>query len=459
MTITSAARVATMERARRALARERRARADAELASARAALLARTGAALDGSLELDQTLRALAGACVPELGSLCVIDVREEDGRTRRFALRRDDGRDGVIERCMTYPPESGPALTDTSGVSDGAGFLLARVTDVDLPALMTGVDHDGLWAGLLPASLMCAPLRVGGRVIGIIGLVASLDRRPFEPSDLELLRAIASRASLAIGNARSFDAARRASVMRDEVLAVVSHDLRNPLATISMALNRLGDDSEIGSRRRDEFLKIAHASVDWMQRMIQDLLDAASIDAGRLSIEPRDSDLSVLVVHAAAMFEQTCADQGITLTTEVPEQISRIQLDPERILQLIGNLLSNAVKFTPRDGRVSLSVIERDREIVVSVRDSGPGIPAGDIPHLFDRFWHARRSARVRGNGLGLSIAKGILDAHGGRIWVETAEGIGSTFSFGLPRATRAARHASIPLTAELPTYLSTAL
>jgi signal transduction histidine kinase len=110
---------------------------------------------------------------------------------------------------------------------------------------------------------------------------------------------------------------------------------------------------------------------------------------------------------------------------------------DPERIRQLIGNLLSNAVKFTPAGGRVTLSARDCGKEILVSVEDGGPGIPTEDLPHLFDRFWHARRTARVGGTGLGLNIAKGIVEAHGGRIWVETAEGVGSTFFFSLPHAT----------------------
>ena len=436
MTLTSVPRAATVEKARGALARERRARADAEVAGARASLLARTSAALDGSLELEHTLRALAGVCVPELASLVVIHVSEEDGRTHRFALRAAAGEGHTVEQCATYPPGSGPSLSEAPAIAEGDGFLLTHVTDIELPPLLTGVDHAGLWSGLLPASLMCAPLRVGTRTVGAIGLVAGMERRPFDTGDLELLRAIAARASLAIGNSRSYDKARRASALRDDVLAVVSHDLRNPLATIAMALSRLSDDSEITPHRREELLSIARASVDWMQRMIQDLLDVASIDSGRLSIERRDSDPLMLLVLSGTMFEQAFADQGVRFTTDFPERLPRVNVDPERMLQLLGNLLSNAVKFAPRGSEVTLSATERGRDLLVSVRDRGPGIPAADVPHVFDRFWHARRTARVRGTGLGLSIAKGIVDAHGGRIWVDTSEGAGSTFSFSLPRS-----------------------
>lgn len=220
------------------------------------------------------------------------------------------------------------------------------------------------------------------------------------------------------------------------DILAVVSHDLRNPLATIAMAISRLGDGNEVPERRRTECLKLANASIEWMQRMIQDLLDAASIDAGRLSVDQRDSDLVVLLVLAASMFEDRCAEQGITLTTELPERLPRVNVDGDRILQLVGNLMSNAVKFAPGGSRITLAVVDRGRDVVVSVRDEGPGIPADHVPHLFDRYWHARRGARAQGTGLGLCIAKGIAEAHQGHLWVETVEGFGSTFLFSLPHA-----------------------
>lgn len=228
------------------------------------------------------------------------------------------------------------------------------------------------------------------------------------------------------------------------DILAVVSHDLRNPLATIAMAISRLGDGTDVPERRRTECLKLANASIEWMQRMIQDLLDAASIDAGRLSVEQRESDLVVLLVLAASMFEDRCAELGITLKTELPERLPRVNIDADRILQLVGNLMSNAVKFAPSGSRITLSVIDRGRDVVVSVRDEGPGIPAEHVPHLFDRFWHARRGARSQGTGLGLCIAKGIAEAHDGHLWVETIEGLGSTFLFSIPQPLHTPRTAT---------------
>jgi signal transduction histidine kinase len=280
----------------------------------------------------------------------------------------------------------------------------------------------------------MCAPLLAGGGITGAIALVAGVGRRHYDHSDLALLDEIACQASLAMENARLFAKARHATTLRDDVLAVVSHDLRNPLAAISMVIGRLEEVPELKGENPTRLLHIARDSIEWMQHMIQDLLDVASIDAGRLSIEPASTDLVILLVQAGTLFERLFADQAITFGLDLPEWLPPVRADYERILQVVGNLLSNAAKFTPPTGQVTLSAHAREHEVVVSVRDTGRGVPPSDLPHLFDRFWHARRGAKVRGTGLGLSIAKGIVDAHGGRIWIDTPRASGSVFSFALP-------------------------
>jgi PAS domain S-box-containing protein len=227
---------------------------------------------------------------------------------------------------------------------------------------------------------------------------------------------------------------ARRATALRDEMLAIVSHDLRNPLAAISTALALLEDSPEPTGQRRMKLLRIARESSEWMDRMIRDLLDIASIDSGRLSIERQSVDAVILLVRAHALFEPMFTAKRIQFTLDVPERLPRIELDEDRILQLIGNLLSNAAKFTGPKGRVTLSARHTGAELIVTVQDTGPGIRRADLPHVFDRFWHGRQTVPVGGTGLGLSIAKGIVDTHGGRIWVDTEEGIGSRFSFSLP-------------------------
>jgi len=233
-----------------------------------------------------------------------------------------------------------------------------------------------------------------------------------------------------------------RARMLREDVLATVSHDLRTPLATMSMTLARLRGSAQADGKTRARLLRIARESLDWMQRMVQDLLDAASIEAGQLLIHATAKDPIIVLVRAGALFEHLFADQDVAFSVDLPEVLPRVEVDEQRILQVLGNLLSNAAKFTPSGGRVILSARARAGEIVVGVRDTGPGIPRADVPHLFDRFWSARRGEERHGTGLGLAIAKGIVEAHGGRIRVETAEGAGSQFSFTLPLALETQRY-----------------
>jgi len=215
-----------------------------------------------------------------------------------------------------------------------------------------------------------------------------------------------------------------------------VAHDLRNPLSTILMqlwALRRHGEEPERRSVKPAE--AIEHAAKR-LNRLIQDLLDVASIERGQLSLQLQEQDPARMVLQALHMFEVEAQQHGITLTASVPTNLSLVMADNVRIIQVLGNLLRNAVKFTPRDGRVVVSVEERDGKLIFSVRDTGAGIASEHLDRIFDRYWQSADGSRARGTGLGLSIAKGIVDAHGGKIWVESRVGEGSTFSFSVPRA-----------------------
>jgi signal transduction histidine kinase len=170
------------------------------------------------------------------------------------------------------------------------------------------------------------------------------------------------------------------------------------------------------------------------MQRLIQDLLDVAAIDAGRLSLERQAEDAAAIVQKLSSMFEHAAAERQIAFRTEVAPDLPAVHGDAGRILQVLANVVGNAVKFTEPGGSVSVAVGSRGADVLFSVTDTGPGIPPEHLPHLFDLYWHARRTARHRGSGYGLAIAKGIVEAHGGRIWAESVPGSGSTFSFTIP-------------------------
>jgi signal transduction histidine kinase len=191
------------------------------------------------------------------------------------------------------------------------------------------------------------------------------------------------------------------------------------------------------------ELLESIEESATWAFHIIQDLLDVASIDAGRLSIDVQPQALTPILMRAQAMFLPVAADRELTLDVATPadDRLPLVTIDADRVLQVLGNLLQNACKFTPAGGTIRVSATALPGAVEVAVSDTGPGIAPDDISKVFERFWHAGRQSKVRSTGLGLAIARGIVDAHGGRLWVDSTVGRGSTFFFTLPTTLRGDR------------------
>jgi signal transduction histidine kinase len=171
------------------------------------------------------------------------------------------------------------------------------------------------------------------------------------------------------------------------------------------------------------------------MNRLTHDLLDVKRIEQGRLSVDPRPETISVIVRDAVDLLRPLADAQALAFESEVPADLPKVLADAARMQQVLSNLVGNAIKFTPRGGRITLRAAAEPGEVRVAVSDTGPGIPADQLPHVFGRFWQGGR-ADSRGIGLGLAIARGIVEAHRGRIWVESQPGTGSTFYFTLPVA-----------------------
>jgi len=172
------------------------------------------------------------------------------------------------------------------------------------------------------------------------------------------------------------------------------------------------------------------------MNRQIGDLLDTVRIHAGKLALELENVDVSTILHQAEETFRPLAQKRGIRLEVVPPADGMAVRADPLRVSQIVGNIVGNAIKFTPETGSVTLSTSPNGKDVAIHVSDSGPGIPPADVEHLFENFWQARRNDH-RGVGLGLAIAKAVVEAHGGKIWCESAVGHGSTFSFTLPKAT----------------------
>jgi signal transduction histidine kinase len=237
-----------------------------------------------------------------------------------------------------------------------------------------------------------------------------------------------------AVERQRLVDAAVRATAARDLVLGVVAHDLRDPLSAIKMCAGVLGNAPSASSVA--ELAGVVRQSAEWMERIIRDLLDVTAIEAGRLAVDLEPVSPCEVAERLRTRYLPIATGRGCALAVAVDPALPEVSGDGERLAQALGNLLGNAIKFTPAGGTVRLAMaLAPAGGVRFEVRDTGPGIPAEHLPHLFDRFWQARETRRA-GAGLGLAIAQGIARAHGGELSVESAPGAGARFWFDVGAA-----------------------
>jgi signal transduction histidine kinase len=327
-------------------------------------------------------------------------------------------------------------ALLSAVAGEDATLFLFVLVLGVGLVAIVAGLGPALLATFLSLAA--CAYLLEPTRSIGVSAGLAALRLAGFGAVSLAMAWAVGSLRASYRRAARQQVALERAVRLRDEVLAVVSHDLKAPLGAIRLsgdALTRLAARTPEVGRHAARIV----SSTEHMERLIHDLLDAASIDAGRLSVERMRQSAEDVAREALDRVQAAADAAGVRVSLAVagggPFPVS---CDRGRILQALGNLLVNAVNATARGGSVTLEVRSAPDAVVLGVRDTGIGIDPDELPHLFDRFRRGR-TARYRGSGLGLTIAKGIAEAHGGSIRVESRPGEGSLFELVLPQGERA--------------------
>jgi signal transduction histidine kinase len=219
---------------------------------------------------------------------------------------------------------------------------------------------------------------------------------------------------------------------VRDETLGIVSHDLRNPLTTIALSADLL---SSAPAEQQQELADTIRLSARQMQRLIQDLLDVARVEAGGLAIAPVEIEVEPLVREVCAANEPIAELKKQRLTCDVRGPLPTICADRDRIVQVLGNLIGNALKFTPERGMVVVEVEHRGKCVNFMVRDSGPGIPSADLKNVFTPYWQAKKTAHM-GAGLGLAIVRGIVEAHGGQVWAENVAAGGAMFTFTIPTA-----------------------
>jgi signal transduction histidine kinase/PAS domain-containing protein len=389
-------------------------------------LLVDAAAVLATSLDRDTILNGIIDLLVPGMADWCAIEL-VEDGQSVAAAVRpTSSAPDGAPAATA---PAAGIARVLRTGCAERHGLLspelLARLARDDRQ--LQGLRAIGAGSALI------VPLVVRDRIGGALSVVAA--GRRYAAADLELIEELARRAALALDNARLYEEAQRAARLREDLLAIVSHDLKNPLDAINMSAHLLSTAllpaDESGRARR--LVATIQRSASRMEYLIGDLLDMATVRAGRLALERRCEDAQALFEDALDLQEPLALEKGVRLYRQLRLQEVQLDCDRDRVMQVVANLVGNAVKFCRSEDSVTVSGELVDGMAQLIVRDCGPGVPEEERAHLFEPYWSAQRHAR-RGTGLGLYIARGIVEAHGGRIWVESEVGVGSSFCFTLP-------------------------
>jgi len=290
--------------------------------------------------------------------------------------------------------------------------------------------------------SMLIVPMFRHSDVIGVISLVHQ-EVGAFSDAHIELLQTFADQAVIAIENVRLFkelEGANRelsvASQHKSEFLANMSHELRTPLNAIIgfsevLSERMFGDLNE----KQEEYLKDIYASGTHLLSLINDILDLSKIEAGRMELELTDFDLPTALDNALTLVRERAGRRNITLRTSVDERLGEVRADERKIRQVVLNLLSNAIKFTPESGRIEVAAVPRDGSVEISVADTGVGIAREDHEAVFEEFRQVGTAdKKVEGTGLGLTLCRKFVELHGGRIWVKSEVGVGSTFTFTIP-------------------------
>jgi signal transduction histidine kinase len=418
---------------------EQLAREEAEAAQERATFLLECSTVLSSSLDFQETLNRVAQLAVPRMADWCVVDIVQDGGEPSQIAVAHSDPQKVELARELRrqYPPQPTRGRGVANVIRTGESELYEDIPDELVAEMAHNEEHLKKTRAVGLKSAMLVPMSARGRTFGAITFVFAESGRRYGRADLETAELLGRRAGVAIDNARLYERAETAARTREQILAVVSHDLRNPLGVIMMnvvTLARLRVEDPTVAARLESNVDSIRRSAERMSRMIGDLLDLASIQAGQLSIERSAFSPAEIVSTAAETFAAMAEERQVQIVTEIDGDCPPIVCDRDRIIQVFSNLLSNAVKVTSAGGRVTVGVSRAAaNEVLFSVRDTGHGIAPKDLPRLFDRFYRGQQ-APYKGTGLGLTIAKGIVDAHGGRIWVESKAGEGAAFFFRIP-------------------------
>ena len=390
--------------------------------------LAEAGEILASSLGPDDTLRNVTRLAVPRLADACIVNVLGGNELHGVAVAHVDPARAADLEqRCIEHPLDPGGKHPGAEVIRTGMPVFLEGNAP-QLPDLLD-IFHSAPSAGII------LPLTARGQLLGVMSLYR--ESSAYVENDVFLAEELARRGALAIDNARLHDLVHAGIRARDDMIGIVSHDLRNPVNAVKMLTGVMLDREreEPLSVEMLEYATIIRQAAEQMDALIRDLLDVTRVEAGRLTVLARPENTEELLSDALRTLAPVAREKSLSLRLTAPDDMPHVMADRERIGQALSNLVGNAVKFSPPGSEILVRVSVLDDEVVFSVSDRGKGMTPEQLSHAFDRFWQSSRTDR-QGAGLGLAITKGIVEAHGGRIWAESKPDSGSTFYFTLPIA-----------------------
>lgn len=394
--------------------------------------LADLGNKLSESLDDCKILSIAAELVVPGLADCCMIRSQDERGnfRTQKIVHRNP----AFLEKMEAYSrtveaaPETQRTLNEM--IMKGESFISVGGIKSAVyvhPEVQKHLDE------LHIHSYIVVPLKPKSTVVGTMSFILDDPHRSFELSDIRFFENVAHRICLSLENAKLYKDAKQAIKIREDVLSIVSHDLKNPLSYITLKTQLLHKDKDAFDEKLSKFTSSIAKATGQMQTLIDDLLDFAKLESGTLKIDCENHNVHAILSPLIDIVTTHATEKNISLDFKVDSSVTSVFCDSDRIRQVLSNLLGNAIKFTQPGGHISLLINQEDNHVHFCVEDNGPGISPDYLEKIFDRFWQSDETKK-KGSGLGLSICKSIVLAHNGKIWAESEEGRGSKFHFVLP-------------------------
>jgi PAS domain S-box-containing protein len=389
-------------------------------------------------LDVKSTLQKVAGLAVPHYADWCAVDMLEADNSLQRVAVAHVNPAKVELahELHRRFPPNPDTSVGVWNVLRTGRSELLSEIPESLLVETVQDQELLRILSELGLKSYMGVPLTVRGKTIGVITFIAAESGRLYEPADLQLAEELARRAAIAVENARLYSGLKEADHRKDEFLAMLAHELRNPLAPIRNALELMKMPG-VNHDAVEQARQMIERQVQHLVRLVDDLLDVSRIMRGRIELRKEPIELATLIAQVIETAQPILDAQGQELIVSVPPERLQLDADPVRLAQVIGNLLHNAAKYSQQAGRVWLSVEPQGKGAVIHVRDEGAGIHPDLLPHIFDLFVQEDRSLeRSQGGlGIGLTIVRKLVEMHGGTITAHSeGPGKGSEFVLRLP-------------------------